>query len=448
MTFHIKIKQKGQVVVLVALALILLILFTGLALDSGIAFAVKAKLYAAVDAATLAAGESLGQGGTDPERIANARAAAERFFAGNFPTGYFRATPSAPDITIEHNIAEGVWDITVSATADVPTFFMWLGGVDTLTPYAEAAAERKDLDLMLVLDTSGSLNNPSDAFPKLIAASKDFVDRFIDGAGGDRLGLISFASGAEINIPINKDATRGFVKADVITAIDNLGGPSGSTASEEAFRLAFSELEAVPVAFRSSLRVIVFFSDGAPNTVAANYDNGGTSVLGDLYSWTSPGGPPYRMFRLDRRNTDLPNANNISVLPEKDHSDSINFFSFNNIRTLTDPSPGSSGANTRCNLNKAARNMVENVANQARNQDIVVITLGLGNRLQTLEITFCGYLLATEKGENILKRLANTTDVDTYNPGQEGGLYVFAENPDDLQGAFDRIASFILRLTR
>ncbi len=48
-------------------------------------------------------------------------------------------------------------------------------------------------------------------------------------------------------------------------------------------RRALAELVDVPANFRSSLRVIVFFSDGAPNTVAGDFNNGGTIVRGDLY---------------------------------------------------------------------------------------------------------------------------------------------------------------------
>ena len=117
---------------------------------------------------------------------------------------------------------------------------------------------------------------------------------------------------------------------------------------------------------------------------------------------------------------------------------------------------GSSGRirNNKCNVNKAARNMVENVANAARsgigNDAITIYTLGLGFRLRTLEIppSMCSSYGNEEQGENILKRLANTTDSDTYNSSQPTGLYVFASDESQLSAAFQTIANRILRLSK
>ena len=107
--------------------------------------------------------------------------------------------------------------------------------------------------------------------------------------------------------------------------------------------------------------------------------------------------------------------------------------------------------NTRCNVNKAARNMVENVANSARSgtgtNAISVYTLGLGAALNNLEINFCGYGPA-ERGASILKRLANTTDSDTYNSAQPSGIYAYAATASELNRAFQEIANQILRISK
>jgi hypothetical protein len=47
-----------------------------------------------------------------------------------------------------------------------------------------------------------------------------------------------------------------------------------------------------------------------------------------------------------------------------------------------------------------------------------------------------------------LKRLANDTQSDTYDPTQPSGLYVWASNASDLDDAFSKVGSDILRLTR
>ena len=41
----------------------------------------------------------------------------------------------------------------------------------------------------------------------------DFIDKFQDGTGGDRIGLVTFASGAQLSLAINKTATRGFTRS-------------------------------------------------------------------------------------------------------------------------------------------------------------------------------------------------------------------------------------------
>jgi len=53
-----------------------------------------------------------------------------------------------------------------------------------------------------------------------------------------------------------------------------------------------------------------------------------------------------------------------------------------------------------------------------------------------------------EWGENILKRLANSADSDTYNSSQPTGMYVFASDETQLDAAFQTIANQILRLTK
>ncbi|MCX7102801.1 MAG: pilus assembly protein TadG-related protein, partial [Methylobacter sp.] len=76
---------KGQIIVLFAISLIVLVGIVGLAIDSGRAYGVKAKLSASVDAAAIAAARGLAVGANDSDRIENAKDAALKFYDGNFP---------------------------------------------------------------------------------------------------------------------------------------------------------------------------------------------------------------------------------------------------------------------------------------------------------------------------------------------------------------------------
>src|ERR1700736_2650080 len=70
-------KQDGFVLVYMAAVLTGLLLFAGLAVDSGRAYIVKAQLTKAVDGAALGAARALNSG--------NPKAAATRIFKANFP---------------------------------------------------------------------------------------------------------------------------------------------------------------------------------------------------------------------------------------------------------------------------------------------------------------------------------------------------------------------------
>ena len=449
MKLHYSHHDKGQIAIIVAITLVVLIGMVGLAVDSGRGYGVKAKLSAAVDAAAIAAARGL-TGDNDAERIANAQLASQKFFYGNFPNNYLGSTPTSLSTTAVHK-SDGYWQVNVNATANLPTTFMRVLGQNELDVLAASEIIRRDVDIVLVMDTSGSIGS---AMAGLKACAKNsFVNKFIDGPGGDRLGLVSFASGAVLDVPINKDATRGFNKTQMNNAIDSFTS-SGWTGSAEGMRRALNEINAIPASLRSSLRVIVFFSDGAPNALPATFDRLAgppNPVTGDLESETS-GSAASRateLYREDSRDTLRASYNNINVLRNTGFNitgvGDIPLASYNNARPLT----GSPITNTRCNVNKAARNMVENVANTARTQGIYVHSAALGTAVNNPETSFSGGCSTnSEVGSTILRHVANTTDSTAYNAAQPTGIYVSAATIAQCDDAFSKIASEILRLTK
>ncbi len=485
--------SKGQIIVLFAISLIVLVGIVGLAIDSGRAYGVKAKLSASVDAAAIAAARGLAVGANDSDRINNAKAAALKFYNGNFPDNYLGATRLAPIRPDPVHKSDGYWQVDVSGSATMPTTFMRVLNWNQITVAASGTAIRRDLDMILVLDVSGSL---SSVFPTVKSAAINFIDKFVPST--DRIGLVAFSSGAQLLVPIDKTISRGFNKTTITNSINGLVNGGGTT-SAEGMRVALNEINAVPALYRSSLRVIVFFSDGAPNGLPATfqYNTSKTpipTVTGDLYSETDatgsavgcgnsiPCGITSNTVTNGAWNTYLSSntpANPISAFLPNNSGTTITITNLSpssiplvpNLVQVGQPGQRSLGAspyaNTRCNVNKAARNMVELVANSARswvdtntntNQPIAIYTLGLGSALNTLEITFCGYS-NNEKGANIMKRLANTNDSDTLQssavpPGtspQPNGLYCYADitaDPYALDSCFTAIASDMLRLSR
>src|SRR3954453_23527044 len=120
--------EEGFTLVYMAGIMTVLLLFSGLSVDSGRAYVVKAQLSKAVDGAALAAARALNSG--------NPQAEATQIFKANFPTGYLgTSTASDPTAAADFfkptvNAATGVNIVTVTASAILPTTFMNVGGFD------------------------------------------------------------------------------------------------------------------------------------------------------------------------------------------------------------------------------------------------------------------------------------------------------------------------------
>lgn len=432
--------QQGAVIILLAVSLVALLGFAGLALDSGRAYGVRAQLSAATDAAAIAAARALPDGNTEAERRANAQIAANRYFNLNFPQGTRGTTVGTPATTVQRE-ANGTWRITVDSQATMPNTLMRVLGINDTPVTTRGQTVRVSPDVMMVLDSSGSIGSD---MPLLKSAAKtNFVDRFIAGAGGDRLGLVTFAYGSHVNEAIDRGTQGGFDKAAIGSAIDGMSA-SGRTATSEGIRKAYDELQAIPVANRSSLRVMLVFSDGAPNVFGAEMQNGSVrravNVAGSLngandIDFTSP--DVLRSTPI----TDLAGF----VYAGRTSQAQLPLLGAGNVPLDGRRSLGAYSADD-CTRNRAARNMMENTAAQARSEGIRVYTIGLGTRLLTPEVTRCGYG-DEEKGENLLKRVANVENVDTFNPAHPKGLYCFAPDASRLDECFDQIASDIIRLT-
>src|SRR5918992_4651948 len=84
--------ERGFALVYTAVTLTALVLITGLAVDGGRAYVVKAQLTKAVDGAALGAARNLNSG--DPEEEA------ARIFRANFPAGYL-GTSTVTDPTAD-----------------------------------------------------------------------------------------------------------------------------------------------------------------------------------------------------------------------------------------------------------------------------------------------------------------------------------------------------------
>lgn len=473
-------REGGFVLVYMAAVLALLMVTTGLAVDSGRAYLVKAQLSKAVDGAALAAARSLNSG--------NPRAEAAQIFRANFPAGYL-GTSSSTDPTADPsfysstvNAATGVNVVTVNATAVLPTTFMSVANINSVTVSSTGEATRRMVDLSLVLDVSSSIGVQWSAVRD---AARTFVNSF--DAAHDRLALLTFSDGAQVIDPM--PASRGFDKTGMINAVPGTL-PGGSTAMVEGLYRAWDELRSVPTGSQSGLRVIVLFTDGASNSVPGDYGSGPGVGLrtydfpsnpGDTHSqtWNSPHitglydtqtgansmgidaivpwdsiTTPYNV------NTAWPKFMPVASAHTHHRSAGIpTSFPLQTASLNVDGAPQSSARGLRDydtvaakypaevhNINNAARNLVEIIANAARDDagdyKIRIYTIGMGQLVPLLLGT------RPESSESMLKRMANDSSSPDFNSNQLEGKYYYAQTAADVGPAFAALQNQILRLTK
>ena len=232
-------RRKGITLILTAMLLGAILPLVGLAIDASLLYVVKTKLSAAVDAAALAGARSLNRGMDLASQSANAIATANAFFSANFPNGHLNTA----NLTFTPVVAESALrtrTVTMTASADAPSYFMRLLGFGATTVRASGQASRRDVNMVLVLDRSGSM---SGAMSDMTAAAIAFVDRFAEGR--DNVGLIVFSNATIIAFPnpSPNGPQSNFQSAN--PNVDTLIGQTangGNTSTAQALWLAYQEL--------------------------------------------------------------------------------------------------------------------------------------------------------------------------------------------------------------
>ena len=190
------LKERGISLIFTAMTLVFIVPMVGLAIDAGILYTVKGKLQMAVDAASLAAARAHTAAiTTNTSQQNNATAVAQEYVLLNFPSGYFNvATPTFgtnnSGISIDESVANQR-SVSVTAYVNAPLYFLrWLGTNNT-TVSATATAVRRDVNVVVVMDRSGSLTISNSCTP-LKGAAVSFVNKFANGR--DNMALVTFAT--------------------------------------------------------------------------------------------------------------------------------------------------------------------------------------------------------------------------------------------------------------
>ncbi|MCU0246546.1 MAG: VWA domain-containing protein [Bryobacter sp.] len=483
--------RRGVALVLTTLLLFVIGPVVGLAIDVGIVYLLKLRLSQAADAACLAGARSLSRGADIASQRASAIAVAERYFDVNFPAGYWASSNRTRSITVNES-ASRMRMVTLDADVDVPLYFLRFVNKEWAHLHITAEARRRDVNVIMVLDRSGSMQNAG-ACDDLRDASRQFVDKFANGR--DRIGMLTFNGGYKLDYTPTmyfKDSPSIYPKIDAIQC-------QGWTGTHQSLWLGYQQLRNINE--QGALNVILFFTDGRPTALTARYPiktltdqrygdgNSPYSSLSSTYNYnkslcrdefgrdyTSAAWNPQPKlgfiaangFNLTGETYGLLQHNSTANLePVISDRSGCSFSESEQERVRRDvayiPDQDEYGNSTlndaykqrvvfgtghayagriRPDSPRALRHAAYNAADHAaariradQQLNIVTYVIGLGGTGGT-----------EPPDDELMLRLSNDIGSPIYDSSRPTGLYVYAPNAQQLSNAFLRVASEILRL--
>lgn len=387
--------------VMVAGGMVIFLGVAGLALDSGRAYLVRSELSRAVDAAVLAGARALRSGEASARNQALAVARANGVSADD------EATVVLVDFGVN---SEGDNTVTLSATRPMRTSLMRLFGRQYVEVAAVATAVVPPVDLVFVVDQSGSLGSKG-AWDDLQNAARSFVDFFSDEL--DQMALVSFGTRGGTRYPLQTP-----FRTAIKNQVDQMRSV-GWTNTAEGLELAHDQIVG-ETARQRAVKVVVFFTDGRP-----------TAFRGTI-------GGQERILAVAAESENV-------VRGYFDHPDQISLDRWDrpaedacrdvvNCQIWTEGGHPPHGRRGR----EIARERGLAAARRIREDGAYVYTIGLGDPF------------ASELGRpdlDYLTRLANEHGIESSR--QPSGRMYFAPTPEDLDAVFRQVASdLVIRLSR
>lgn len=483
-------REKGIAVAMTAAMMTFVIPAAGLAVDASMLYGIRARLSMAADASAVAAARSLSNGETLSAQESNAVDTAQRFFGANFPNGYLYSKNRTIAVAVAET-ALRTRTVTVEVSADAPSYFLRYLGRDMTKLRALGRASRRDVNLTLVLDRSGSLQTAG-ACGAMKAAAGAFVRKFANYR--DRVGLVTYGGDSRIDFPIQitpGDFLTGTGKIpDLISRINCVG----ATNTAQAMWQGYEQLKLVNEP--GALNAVILFTDGQPNTLTFDFTaanalrtpargytgakptsastaqitsvsqtacNNYTGKLGWV-QYSSSTGRTSGIYNHVATVMPAPNSGLISsrtgcvfnmsggasflygdaaYMPSTDiWGNAVRDDSYKPLQFYTSgPDVGRIRINHAATMENAGINATNHAAIRIRNNDTapaqidtVIYAIGLGG------------VGAAE--DQLLNRVANTKASPIYDSSKQEGLYVYAPSATQLNEAFARIAGEILRIAR
>lgn len=263
-----KRRQGGYILLLFTLSLLMIVPLLGLTIDAAYLYMVRVKLQAAADAAALAAARALNSNASLSQQSIDASNSATAFFNGNFPTGYLNATGSNVTTTMAYGSTTSTLNtvyVTVAAHTNAPTYFMRWFNYNTIPIAATGTSSRRDINIIMVIDRSGSMNTVQPGGQTACAIMKVAASNFIDNFSNNRdtIGMVSFNGGNTLDFAPSTTFNPG-LKATV-----NAISCGGDTGTAGGLNRAYTQL--VNLNNPGKLNAIVLFTDGQAEAITADY---------------------------------------------------------------------------------------------------------------------------------------------------------------------------------
>jgi hypothetical protein len=257
--------ERGAVLMIFGLLLLVLIGFAALAMEAGRWYMIRAELSKSVDAAALAGTKNISNPYVDPLVLA------EEFGQANFPTGY-AGTPAMGTAGAVMFDAVPLPDHRIQVTGSVTALanLTQLFGVSQVAMSAAGVAKKNDVEIMLVLDRSGSMGfNGGAPIADLKTAAISFVGFFQNTQDADRMGLISFATGVTVDVALGNNYVT-----SMTSAINKMNATGGTNAEDALAQTMGPKGLADQTAVAPDKRVqqfVIFFTDGNPTAFRGNF---------------------------------------------------------------------------------------------------------------------------------------------------------------------------------
>lgn len=181
--------RSGNYAMIFALCLVPALVAIGAAVDLSRAYTVRERLSRALDAAGLAVGTQTGM------TNAQLQAMAQSYFDANYPSKE-NATPGTVTVT------QSGQTITLTVQAKMPTSFLGLVGINNLdvAQKSEITKMGKKLEVVLVLDTTGSMSSSS-KLSTMKTAAQNLIDTVAGAAvntGDVKVSIVPFSVSVDV----------------------------------------------------------------------------------------------------------------------------------------------------------------------------------------------------------------------------------------------------------